>query len=144
MKFDKLQDKHCENIIKFLMQKKKSFILWCKIDEVSFDPPLPASILQDFRPISPFVLAGYTFESLALTERGISFEAGFGSENIGSIVEMDLSSILQIAITVGEKESVIFVRLDSKKIFVEESLEEEEMKRSMEAILSNPHNKQYL
>lgn len=143
MRFEKLQDKQCESVINFLLSEKIHFSLFCLIDRVKFMPELPREIMENFQPISLFVLKGYTFDSIELTARGIIFEAGFGSENIGRYVEIGFRDILQVIITnPKDKDVPVFTRLSCKDLF--DCTQEDELQKSMEAIMSNPHNKQYL
>lgn len=143
IKFEKLQDKQCEEIVKFLINQKICFSLFCHMNQVRFTPELPQNIMENFAPISLFILNGYAFESLSIIQGGIGFEAGFGKENIGSFVEIDFRDILQIIVqNAKEKDVPIFTRLAADELFF--NSEEEELKKSMEAIMSNPHNQQYL
>ncbi len=82
--YNKLQSAQCAEILKFLQKNGIYFSVICELKHVSFEPMLPSHIMNSFQPISFFILAGYAFDSLLLGQRGLSFEAGFGSENIGS------------------------------------------------------------
>lgn len=142
--FDQLQSAYCRDVVRFLQNRGYFFSLVCAIRDVSFEPMLPKSILELFQPISMFVIAGYTFESLRLGSNGMSFEAGFGSENIGACVQMDYTHILQIAMTAeNQRDTVLFSRLNCAEIFGAEDSANDELNRSMEAILSNPHNQKF-
>ena len=145
-KYEVFQDQQCRETIHFLKKNEIFFNLICEIKNVSFDPPLPKEILESFQNCSLFALAGYTFDSLTLLQNGIMFEAGFGSDNIGSYVQIDYKHILQIAVTSLKDHNVpLFIRLNSSEIFDEgkENKETSEIERSMEAILSHPHNQKF-
>lgn len=79
-----------------LIKEGISFNILCDTRLVSFSPALPEYISSTFNPIADFVLAGYTLESIELESSAMHFEAGFGSENIGSFVSIEYGGILQI------------------------------------------------
>ncbi|PHR53601.1 MAG: hypothetical protein COA44_15160, partial [Arcobacter sp.] len=73
------------------------------------------------------------------------FEAGFGADNLGSVVTVPLLGIMQIIID----ETPIFVNLASPtETKVTEAKnnpsENSGQKSSMEALLANPENKKFL
>lgn len=140
-----MMQKHIIDILSHLFNKDQNFGILCKIETLSFDPELPGDITSEFRPMTLFFLAGYTFESARIEKEHLIFEAGFGTENIGSIVTVPLLGIMQIIID----ETPIFVNLASPletnqtKAKNNESAQGGE-RSSMEALLSNPENKKFL
>lgn len=140
-----LMQKHMLEILSFLFETEQNFGILCKIETLSFDPELPADITAEFRPMTLFFLAGYTFESARMEKDRLIFEAGFGSDNLGSIVTVPLLGIMQVIID----ETPIFVNLASPletnntKAKNNES-EKSGEKSSMEALLANPENKKFL
>jgi len=131
--------RHVKKTLEILLQNGTNFSILTNVAEISFEPDLPEEISSTFKPITMFVLAGYTFESCVVDEWGISFEAGFGSDNYGSLVSVPLLSVLQVIV-------------DETPILINLSVEVEErpkptskgVKRSMEALLSNPENEKLL
>jgi len=103
---------------------------------------LPESINAEFRSLTLFFLAGYTFESAYVQDDMLVFEAGFGPENFGSIVSVPLLSIMQIII----EETPVLINLAHYK--EKEKLEEQEdtngIENSMKSFLSNPENSKFL
>ncbi len=141
--YAKLMQESIQEILFFLFKEEQNFGILCKIEELSFDPPLPKEIHDEFRPMTLFFLAGYTFESSVIEDSYLSFEAGFGSENIGSFVTVPLLSIMQIIID----ETPIFVNLSQVKNVDEKMKKEvkpEGVKNSMSAFLSNPENQKFI
>ncbi len=140
--FVSLMDKHIEEVLLYLFEQNQNFGILCKIDHVTFAPPLPEHICNEFRQMTLFFLAGYTFESARLEAGYLSFEAGFGSENIGSVVTLPLLGVMQIIVD----ETPIFVNLAS----VKEIKKEEEpstptgINNSMASFLSNPENQKFI
>lgn len=140
--FQRLMQHHIEELIIHFFQTEQNFGILCKIDEISFDPPLPESITKEFRAMTLFFLAGYTFETAHIDGDTLIFEAGFGVENIGSFVTVPLLSILQIIID----ETPIFVNVATSKKENKETKtqnSQDGIKNSMEALLSNPENSRF-
>jgi hypothetical protein len=131
--------RHVREVLEILLKKGTNFSILTNIAEISFEPELPEEIRSTFKPITMFVLAGYTFESCIVDEWGVSFEAGFGHENYGSLVCVPLLSVLQIIVD----ETPILINLS---VDVEERPKPSSkgVKRSMEALLSNPENEKLL
>jgi len=139
--FCQLMKKHGKEMVELLLKRGVHFSVLTNIADVTFDPELPPEIRQNFKPITMFYLAGYTFESTQVYNGTISFEAGFGSHNFGSLVTFPLESILQIIV----EEVPIFINLgtaSSKKAPKEDK--SNGLQRSMSAFLSNPHNQKLI
>jgi len=128
--------RHVKKTLELLLQSGTNFSILTNVAEISFDPDLPQEISSTFKPITLFVLAGYTFESCVVDEWGISFEAGFGSDNYGSLVSVPLLSVLQVM--VDETPILINLSVEAEK---KPKPTSKGVKRSMEALLSNPENK---
>jgi hypothetical protein len=132
---------HIFKTIQYLFDKNQEFALACEVKYITFSPELPTEIKSSFDDTVLFILRGFTFESAQITEEHFSFEAGFGSENFGSLVSMPLLAIKQIF--VGEHPIVINLadpELERKK----KKEESASTKSSMEALLKNPENKKLL
>jgi len=131
--------RHVKETLEILLKKGINFSILTNVAEISFEPQLPQEIRSSFKPITMFVLAGYTFESCVVDDWGISFEAGFGHENFGALVSVPILSVLQIII----EETPILINL-SVDVDEKPQSQEKGVKRSMEALLSNPENKKLL
>jgi len=138
----KLMEKHLQELLLFLFEQEQNFGILCKIEHLSFEPELPENIRNEFRPMTLFFLAGYTFESARLDNGTLLFEAGFGEENIGSFVQVPLLSIMQIIVD----ETPIFVNLASPKETASNKQPKREngIENSMASFLSNPENQKFL
>ncbi|MBU0631183.1 hypothetical protein KKA17_00915 [bacterium] len=140
--FRKLMQSHIEELIVYFFKNEQNFGILCNIDEISFEPELPTYIASEFRPMTLFFLAGYTFETAHIDDNRLIFEAGFGAENIGSFVSVPLLSILQIIVD----ETPIFVNVATYEKNREEkkvTSDKDGIKNSMEALLSNPENMKF-
>jgi hypothetical protein len=135
-----LMKKHTKEVLELLLKRGVNFSILTNISDVTFDPELPAEIRQNFKPITMFFLAGYTFESTQVYNGRISFEAGFGSDNFGSLVSLPIEAILQIII----EEIPVFINLSTPLTSPVKEPKETGLKRSMEALMSNPDNQKLI
>jgi len=142
--FAKIMKNSIQDVIIHFFEKEQNFGILCKIEEVSFHPPLPQDINAEFRPLTLFFLAGYTFETARIEDEMLIFEAGFGADNFGSVVSVPLLSIMQIIID----ETPIFINLsvykEKKSVQVKNESDESGVKNSMASFLSNPENSKFL
>jgi hypothetical protein len=141
--FAQLMKKNIKELIVLFFQKEQNFGILCKIEDVSFEPQLPESINTEFRPLTLFFLAGYTFETARIENDLLIFEAGFESENFGSIVSVPLLSILQIIVD----ETPVLINISTYKeeeSKEKDSVDESGVKNSMASFLSNPENSKFL
>ncbi len=149
-----LNNKHCMEYLQFLSKNHLSFNLLCERDAIDFSPKLPKEIHEKFGSLVLFVLAGYTLESLIIDTQSVQFEAGFGPNNIGSVVQVELPGIIQILIKEKNENVVLFNRCDSLELFQkkepitqEPKKDERELKEwldSKEALFSNSKNRAIL
>ncbi len=142
--FAKIMKKSIQDIIIHFFETEQNFGILCKIEEVSFDPVLPESINSEFRALTLFFLAGYTFETAKIEDGYLTFEAGFGSDNYGSVVSLPLLSIMQIIID----ETPVFINLSVYKDKEESQAvsvkDESGVENSMASFLNNPENSKFL
>ncbi|GAA8654178.1 hypothetical protein HpDR77_08690 [Helicobacter pylori] len=149
-----LNNKHCVEYLQFLSKNHLSFNLLCERDAIDFSPKLPKEIHEKFGSLVLFVLAGYTLESLMIDAQSVQFEAGFGPNNIGSVVQVKLPGIIQILIKEKNENAVLFNRCDSLEVFHKEEPPFQEPKKdereskewldSKEALFSNSKNRTIL
>ncbi|TPH66552.1 hypothetical protein FIM57_07795 [Helicobacter pylori] len=149
-----LNNKHCMEYLQFLSKNHLSFNLLCERDAIDFSPKLPKEIHEKFGTLVLFVLAGYTLESLIIDTQSVQFEAGFGPNNIGSVVQVELPGIIQILIKEKNENIVLFNRCDSLELFQKEEPLFQELKKdereskewldSKEALFSNSKNRAIL
>ncbi|TPH34226.1 hypothetical protein [Helicobacter pylori] len=149
-----LNNKHCMEYLQFLSKNHLSFNLLCERDAIDFSPKLPKEIHEKFGSLVLFVLAGYTLESLIIDAKSVQFEAGFGPNNIGSVVQVELPGIIQILIKEKNENVVLFNRCDSLELFQKEEplfqepkkdeRESKEWLDSKEALFSNSKNRAIL
>ncbi len=140
--FALLMQKNIHELIIHFFEREQNFGILCKVEEAVFEPSLPDSIESEFRPLTLFFLAGYTFETARMEEGTLIFEAGFGSENFGSVVTVPLLSIMQIIID----ETPVFINVSSYREtkVIEKVIDEGGVENSMASFLSNPENSKFI
>jgi len=145
--FAKIMKSSIIDLIVHFFQKEQNFGILCNIEDASFEPTLPENINSNFRQLTLFFLAGYTFETARIDGEYLVFEAGFGEENFGSVVTVPLLSIMQIIVD----ETPVFINLSTFKDTqakdqdeVKEKIDESGVKNSMASFLSNPENSKFL
>jgi len=140
--FARLMQRNIQELIIHFFEKEQNFGILCKLESIVFDPPLPKEINAEFRPLTLFFLAGYTFETAKIQKDVLVFEAGFGSENFGSVVSVPLNSIMQIIID----ETPVLINLANPELetIPEKKNELGGVENSMASFLSNPENAKFL
>lgn len=140
--FAKLMETHIRDMILYLFENEQNFGILCKIDQLDFNPPLPKYISDEFRAITLFFLAGYTFESARIENDCLMFEAGFGQENIGSFVSVPMLSIVQIII--DDTPAFVNLALPQERHPAIGDEKNDGVVNSMNSFLSNPENQKFL
>jgi hypothetical protein len=140
--FVEIVQKSLTQVISLLFRNDVPFTILTNVSRVEFEPPLPEQIRGKFQPITLFALEGYTLSSVKIAEGVLSFEAGFGEDNFASFVSIPLGAVLQVAI--GDRP--IFLNMsvedgeESETKIKPKAERENNSKRSMDALLSNPEN----
>jgi hypothetical protein len=140
--FAYLMQKNIQEIIIHFFKKEQNFGILCKIEDISFEPALPDDINSEFRPLTLFFLAGYTFETARIEEDCLIFEAGFGSDNYGSVVTVPLLSVMQVII--DETPVLINLATYKKDSRIKKEIENGGVENSMASFLNNPENSKFL
>ncbi len=127
---------HVRDNIEFLLEKNQEFSVTVNVEATTFNPELPKSIKDQLQNFSLFTLANYTYTTIKIEDDCLSFEAGFGAENFGSVVKVPLHSVFQIVID----ESILFL---NPVATVDKFNKIEEKRDSMSVFKSNPNNKKF-
>ncbi len=140
--YRKMMEKQIKDIIVYLLKQDEEFSLTANIKGVQFNPKIPSIISDGFSKFTMFTLSGYTYSTITVSNDYISFEAGFGEENFGSLVTVPFYAIFQLVIN----DSILLVNPTATvdKYFLEENQgnnEENSQKRSKNAFSMNPKNK---
>lgn len=141
--FASLMQKNIEDTMIYLFHKQEQFGILCKVAEASFNPPLPDDMRAEFRSLTLFLLAGYTYETAHINDGFLIFEAGFGEDNFGSVVSVPLLSILQVLL--DETPILINLARYQKEVAIaEKPIDNKGVENSMQSFLSNPENSKFL
>ena len=131
--FMKIKEKHAKEILEFLILNAEEFDILCSKEEISFDPPLPEHITSAFGEVLIFSIANYTLSTAEIIDNKLIFEAGFGEENIGSVVSVPLEAIIQIT----EEETPLFINVAA-------TLPKPEPEKPKNPFELNPRNKKFM
>jgi len=134
-KYKNLTSNQVKELLNHLVNENVEFNLTANINGVDFNPKIPDTISDSFSQFTLFTLVNYTFESIIIEDDMISFEAGFGNENFGSVCSIPFYAVFQISID----NSILFINpiATIEKYFNEDKDEQDQKKRSMNAFKLN-------
>lgn len=142
--FAAVMKSNIQNLIIHLFEKESNFGILCNIEDIGFTPQLPEDLLSQLHHMTLFFLAGYTFETARIEGDFLVFEAGFGADNFGSVVNVPLISIVQIIID----EQPVLINISKYKkeenISKVDEVDGDGVENSMNMFLSNPENSKFL
>lgn len=130
-----LVEKQIKENILFLLEKKQEFSITANIQPITFNPELPNVIKEQMHKFSLFILSNYTYTTVQVDDKFLSFEAGFGSENFGSIVKIPLHAVFQIIVD----ESILYLN----SVATVEKFNTNLKKNSFDVFKKNPNNKKF-
>ena len=133
--YKSLVEKQIKENILFLLEKNKEFSITANIEPISFTPELPKVIKDQMHKFSLFILSNYTYTTVQVDDNYISFEAGFGNENFGSVVKIPLYAVFQIIID----ESILYIN----SVATVEKFNKDLKKNSFNIFKNNPNNKKF-
>jgi hypothetical protein len=141
--FAKVMTSNIQELVLYLFEKDTSFGILCNIDEIEFSPDLPEDILSQFHSMTLFYLAGYTFETAKIEGDSLIFEAGFGTDNFGSIVTVPLLAIVQVII---DEQPVLInlAKYKKEQESVKKEVDDKGVENSLNIFLSNPENSKFI
>jgi len=133
--FKEIAQKHIYELLNFILEKGIEFSIVVNIEAVKFKPKLPSNIQDNFSKFSLFSLVGYTLQSTTIDKEFLFFEAGFGKENIGSVLQIPLHSIFQIIL----EDNIIYINLTATVDKFNKDLKNS----SLNKFKNNPNNKKF-
>lgn len=133
--YKNLVEKQIKENILFLLDKNQEFSITANIEPITFTPELPKVIKDQMHKFSLFILSNYTYTTIQIDNQFMSFEAGFGNENFGSVVKIPLFAIFQIIVD----ESVLYLN----SVATVEKFNKDLKRNSMSLFKNNPHNKKF-
>lgn len=133
--YKQLVEIQIKETILFLLNKNQEFSITANIAPISFEPELPRTIKEQMHKFSLFILSNYTYTTVQVDNEYISFEAGFGNENFGSVVKIPLHAIFQIVVD----ESILYIN----SLATVEKFNKDLKKNSFDVFKNNPNNKKF-
>lgn len=128
-----LVSKQIKETMEFLVEQNQEFAVTANIDAIKFEPELPSLVFDQLSKFSLFVLSNYTYSTINIDNNYLTFEAGFGSENFGSIVKVPLFAIFQIIID----ESILYIN----SVATVDKFNKDAKEKSINIFKNNPNNK---
>ncbi|MGJ0358351.1 hypothetical protein [Aliarcobacter cryaerophilus] len=135
VEFQELIQNHCKEQINFFISKGIDFSVVANISNITFEPDLPNDLKDNLSKFSLFTLAGYTFQSAYIKDESLYFEAGFGKDNFGSLVQIPFSSIFQII----KNDNIVFINISATL----ENIDKNPKNKSMNVFKKNPNNSRF-
>lgn len=133
--YKNLVEKQIKETILFLLEKNQEFSITANIEPITFTPELPKVIKDQMHKFSLFILSNYTYTTIQINNEYMTFEAGFGNENFGSVVKIPLYAIFQIVID----ESILYIN----SVATVEKFNKDLKKNSFNIFKNNPNNKKF-
>lgn len=133
--YKRLVEIQIKETIVFLLNKNQEFSITANIEPINFEPELPKAIKDQMHKFSLFILSNYTYTTVQVDNEYISFEAGFGNENFGSVVKIPLHAVFQIVVD----ESILYLN----SVATVEKFNKNLKKNSFNVFKNNPNNKKF-
>ncbi|MAD42142.1 MAG: hypothetical protein CL623_07090 [Arcobacter sp.] len=127
--------KQIKETIEFLLDSNKEFSITANIEGMVFNPELPKPIKDQLAKFSLFILSNYTYTTVEVNDDFLTFEAGYGSENFGSVAKVPLHCIFQIVV----EESILYVN----SVATVDKFNRNKEQNSMNVFKNNPNNKKF-
>ncbi len=127
--------KQVRETMEYLLNNDQEFSITANVDGITFNPELPASIKEQLAKFSLFVLSNYTYTTVEINDSYVSFEAGYGSENFGSVAKIPLHSVFQIVVD----ESILYIN----SVATVDKFNKNQEQNSMSVFKNNPNNKKF-
>jgi hypothetical protein len=103
--YKNLTSSQVKQLIEYLQANNQEFNLTATLNCIEFSPQLPSNIYNTLNQFTLFSLMNYTFSSLVIKNSSLEFEAGFGSENFGSVCSIPYTAVFQI----GIDDSILYI-----------------------------------
>jgi hypothetical protein len=129
--FREIKEQHAKDILMILLERDEPFSVLAHTPAIKFDPELPKNITEQFTDVIMFAIANYTLQSAHISDDNFVFEAGFGEENIGSVVTVPVSNIIQIT-------------QDEVPLFINAAATLPKEKKPKNPFAANPRNKKFI
>lgn len=133
--YKNLVSKQVKETIDFLLDNNQEFSITANIEGMTFNPELPKPIKDQLAKFSLFILSNYTYTTVEVNDSFLTFEAGYGSENFGSVAKVPLHCVFQIVV----EESILYIN----SVATVDKFNKNKEQNSMNVFKSNPNNKKF-
>jgi len=133
--YKKLVCKQVKETIEFLLDSNQEFSITANIEGMRFNPELPKPIKEQLAKFSLFILSNYTYTTVEVNDDFLTFEAGYGSENFGSVAKVPLHCVFQIVVD----ESILYIN----SVATVDKFNKNKEQNSMSVFKNNPNNKKF-
>lgn len=127
--------KQVKETIEFLLDSNQEFSITANIEGMRFNPELPKPIKEQLAKFSLFILSNYTYTTVEVNDDFLTFEAGYGSENFGSVAKVPLHCVFQIVVD----ESILYIN----SVATVDKFNKNKEQNSMSVFKNNPNNKKF-
>lgn len=127
--------KQVKETIEFLLDNNQEFSITANIEGMTFNPELPKAIKDQLVKFSLFILSNYTYTTVTIDDNFLTFEAGYGSENFGSVAKVPLHCVFQIVVD----ESILYIN----SVATVDKFNQNKEQNSMNVFKNNPNNKKF-
>jgi len=127
--------KQVKETIEFLLDNNQEFSITANIEGMTFNPELPKAIKDQLVKFSLFILSNYTYTTVTIDDDFLTFEAGYGSENFGSVAKVPLHCVFQIVVD----ESILYIN----SVATVDKFNQNKEQNSMNVFKNNPNNKKF-
>lgn len=98
--FKEIMNDNIRSVIKYLNENSERFQLVVNSSIITFNPELPehikSEVVQGEGVNLILDIVNYAKQSFKITDNSVSFETGFGSDNVGSVVTIPFQAIFNI------------------------------------------------
>jgi hypothetical protein len=127
--------KQVKETIEYLLDNNQEFSITANIEGMTFNPELPKPIKDQLAKFSLFILSNYTYTTVEINDSFLTFEAGYGSENFGSVAKVPLHCVFQIVVD----ESILYIN----SVATIDKFNKNKEQNSMNVFKNNPNNKKF-
>ncbi len=127
--------KQVKETIEYLLDNNQEFSITANIEGMVFNPELPKPIKDQLAKFSLFILSNYTYTTVEINDNFLTFEAGYGSENFGSVAKVPLHCVFQIVV----EESILYIN----SVATVDKFNKNKEQNSMNVFKNNPNNKKF-
>lgn len=133
--FNNICIENLKNVLNFLIKTQTRFQMLVDVEKMNFTPELPNELKEEVlhnKPVIILDIANYGLESMVLYDDKLRFETGLGRDNIGVIIEIQLSGVLNL---LEGQDKVLYINAYETYYYEEEK--EEDTQEELNPLIQN-------